>query len=291
MDKVDAFLEKVQEDRHISSYDIAEELGIDHETVLTHLKKAGYTKKLNTWVPHALIGKKSNELYLEQQLAKKIMDKFGSLLPTDDETQARSKEKRPTNRVVDFARAKTCRDDAKAPDDRDKKLAGGKRRKGVKGGRYRRKRVSEKLLFCGPNINPPVADVTASSAPARAAVRVCGLSLSLWNVNIVKGFTAADSILFMRNLDIPGLIRTWLYDATASAPNHKINRTKKFTPCKARQTMTHVRRRRPNKGFPNHPKRVSPPRVRPRSQFMTPPRRYDLASPGTELMVTFDFEA
>ncbi|GBP00698.1 Calmodulin [Eumeta japonica] len=38
--KVDAILEKVKQDRRISSYDIAEELGVDHETVLMYLKKA-----------------------------------------------------------------------------------------------------------------------------------------------------------------------------------------------------------------------------------------------------------
>ncbi|GBP41820.1 Histone-lysine N-methyltransferase SETMAR [Eumeta japonica] len=52
--KIDAILEKVKQDQHISSYDIAEELGIDHKTVVTHLKEAGYTNKLDTWVPHEL---------------------------------------------------------------------------------------------------------------------------------------------------------------------------------------------------------------------------------------------
>ncbi|KAA5785601.1 hypothetical protein F3H09_31080 [Pseudomonas aeruginosa] len=45
-DKMDAIFEKVEQDRHISSYDVAKELGIDHKTVLAHLKKTGYTKKL-----------------------------------------------------------------------------------------------------------------------------------------------------------------------------------------------------------------------------------------------------
>ncbi|GBP95815.1 Histone-lysine N-methyltransferase SETMAR [Eumeta japonica] len=36
-DKVDAILEKVEQDRHIISYDVAEELGIDHQTLLIHL--------------------------------------------------------------------------------------------------------------------------------------------------------------------------------------------------------------------------------------------------------------
>ncbi|KAJ0180544.1 hypothetical protein K1T71_003948 [Dendrolimus kikuchii] len=51
-DKIDAIFEKVEQDRHISSYDITGELGIDHKTVLAHLKKAGYTKKFDIWVPH-----------------------------------------------------------------------------------------------------------------------------------------------------------------------------------------------------------------------------------------------
>ncbi|GBP55244.1 Histone-lysine N-methyltransferase SETMAR [Eumeta japonica] len=54
-DKVDTILGKVEQDRHISSYDIAKELGIDHKTVLTHSKKSEYTKKLDTRVPHELI--------------------------------------------------------------------------------------------------------------------------------------------------------------------------------------------------------------------------------------------
>ncbi|KAJ0177711.1 hypothetical protein K1T71_006584 [Dendrolimus kikuchii] len=53
-DKIEAIFEKVELDRHISSYDVAEELGIDHKPVLAHLKKAGYIKKLDIWVPHEL---------------------------------------------------------------------------------------------------------------------------------------------------------------------------------------------------------------------------------------------
>ncbi|GBP73835.1 Histone-lysine N-methyltransferase SETMAR [Eumeta japonica] len=41
-DEVDAILEKVEQDQHTRSYDIAEELGIDHTTVLTRLKKARF---------------------------------------------------------------------------------------------------------------------------------------------------------------------------------------------------------------------------------------------------------
>lgn len=56
-EKADEILEKVQQDKHISSVDIGMELGIDHKTVLNHLHKAGYKKKLDVWVPHELSAK------------------------------------------------------------------------------------------------------------------------------------------------------------------------------------------------------------------------------------------
>ncbi|GBP11118.1 Histone-lysine N-methyltransferase SETMAR [Eumeta japonica] len=45
---------KVEQNRYISFYDIAEELGIDHRTILTYLTKSEYTKKLHTWITHEL---------------------------------------------------------------------------------------------------------------------------------------------------------------------------------------------------------------------------------------------
>jgi len=57
-EKVDEILEKVQQDKHISSVDVGMELGIDHKTVLNYLHyKAGYKKKLDIWVPHELSAK------------------------------------------------------------------------------------------------------------------------------------------------------------------------------------------------------------------------------------------
>ena len=47
-DKISAIFEKVEQDGHISSYDIAEELDVDHTTVLRHLRKSGYKKPLTT---------------------------------------------------------------------------------------------------------------------------------------------------------------------------------------------------------------------------------------------------
>ena len=54
VEKVDEIRYKIEVDRHISSRDIATELNIDHKTVLNHLHKTGYQKKLDTWVPHEL---------------------------------------------------------------------------------------------------------------------------------------------------------------------------------------------------------------------------------------------
>ena len=47
-EKVNEILKEIEVDRHISSHDIATELNIDHETVLNHLHKTGYQKKLDT---------------------------------------------------------------------------------------------------------------------------------------------------------------------------------------------------------------------------------------------------
>ncbi|XP_025163395.1 histone-lysine N-methyltransferase SETMAR-like [Harpegnathos saltator] len=43
--------------RHVSSRSIAQELKIEHKTVLNHLHKAGFKKKLDVWVPHELMQK------------------------------------------------------------------------------------------------------------------------------------------------------------------------------------------------------------------------------------------
>jgi len=47
--KVDEIMEKVEQDRHISSHDIDKKLNIDHKTVLNHLEKAGYKKNSMFW--------------------------------------------------------------------------------------------------------------------------------------------------------------------------------------------------------------------------------------------------
>ncbi|XP_044313283.1 histone-lysine N-methyltransferase SETMAR-like [Drosophila rhopaloa] len=51
-------MENIELDRHVTSRDIAEKIGVSHQTILNHLKKAGYKKKLDAWVPHDLTLKK-----------------------------------------------------------------------------------------------------------------------------------------------------------------------------------------------------------------------------------------
>ena len=55
-DKISAIFEKVEQDRHISNYDTAEELDFDHKTVLHHLPgtQTFVWKKLDISVPHDL---------------------------------------------------------------------------------------------------------------------------------------------------------------------------------------------------------------------------------------------
>ncbi|XP_078040753.1 histone-lysine N-methyltransferase SETMAR-like [Augochlora pura] len=54
VENVDKITEIIEVGRHVSSRSIARELKIDHETILNHLHKAGFKKKLDVWVPHQL---------------------------------------------------------------------------------------------------------------------------------------------------------------------------------------------------------------------------------------------
>ncbi|KAJ0179247.1 hypothetical protein K1T71_004959 [Dendrolimus kikuchii] len=86
-DKIDVIFEKVEQDRHISSYNVAGELGIDHKTVLAHLKKAGYTKKLDIWVPHELTERNlmNRVLICDSLLRRNETEPFLKKLITGDE--------------------------------------------------------------------------------------------------------------------------------------------------------------------------------------------------------------
>ena len=53
-EEADEILQLIAIDRHASCQGIADALGIKHQTVWNNLKKTGYTKKLDVWVPHEL---------------------------------------------------------------------------------------------------------------------------------------------------------------------------------------------------------------------------------------------
>ncbi|GFX53631.1 histone-lysine N-methyltransferase SETMAR [Trichonephila clavipes] len=57
VENVDKITEIIEIDLHVSSRSIAQELKIDHKTVLSHLRKVGFKKKLDVWVSHQLIPK------------------------------------------------------------------------------------------------------------------------------------------------------------------------------------------------------------------------------------------
>jgi len=52
-EKSDEIMVKIERDKHVSTVEIARELGIDQK-VSNHLHKSGYKKKLNVCVPHEL---------------------------------------------------------------------------------------------------------------------------------------------------------------------------------------------------------------------------------------------
>lgn len=54
-EKVDEIMQKIEADRYMSNTAIARELNIEQKTILNRLKKTGYKKKLDVWVPHELI--------------------------------------------------------------------------------------------------------------------------------------------------------------------------------------------------------------------------------------------
>ncbi|GFV53323.1 histone-lysine N-methyltransferase SETMAR [Trichonephila clavipes] len=54
VENVDKITEIIEVDRYVGSRSIAQELKIDHKTVSNHLRKVGFKKKLDVWVPHQL---------------------------------------------------------------------------------------------------------------------------------------------------------------------------------------------------------------------------------------------
>ncbi|GFT29298.1 histonelysine Nmethyltransferase SETMARlike [Trichonephila clavipes] len=52
VENVDKITKIIEVDRHLGSRSITQHLKIDHKTVLNHLRKVGFKKKLGVWVPH-----------------------------------------------------------------------------------------------------------------------------------------------------------------------------------------------------------------------------------------------
>ncbi|GFS62625.1 histone-lysine N-methyltransferase SETMAR [Trichonephila clavipes] len=83
----DKIPEIMEGDRHVSSRSIAQELRIDHKTVLSHLSKVGFKKKLDVWVPHQLTPKNMiDQIPICKGLAKRNeIDPFLKRMVTGDE--------------------------------------------------------------------------------------------------------------------------------------------------------------------------------------------------------------
>ncbi|GFS76639.1 histone-lysine N-methyltransferase SETMAR [Trichonephila clavipes] len=87
VENVDKIRETIEVDQHISSRSIAQELKIDHKTVLNHLRKVEIIKKLDVWVPHQLTPNNTmDRTSICEALAKRNeIDPFLKRMVTGDE--------------------------------------------------------------------------------------------------------------------------------------------------------------------------------------------------------------
>ncbi|GFU47418.1 histone-lysine N-methyltransferase SETMAR [Trichonephila clavipes] len=85
VENVDKITEIIEVDSRVSSI-IAEELNIEHKTVLNQLRKVGFSKKLDVWVPHQLTPKNMDRISICEALAKRNeIDPFLKQVVTGDE--------------------------------------------------------------------------------------------------------------------------------------------------------------------------------------------------------------
>ncbi|GFW32559.1 histone-lysine N-methyltransferase SETMAR [Trichonephila clavipes] len=86
VENVDKITEIIEVDRHVSIRSIAQELKIDLKTVLSHLRKVGFKKKLHVWVPHQLTPKNiMDRVSICEALAKRNeIDPFLKRMVTGD---------------------------------------------------------------------------------------------------------------------------------------------------------------------------------------------------------------
>ncbi|GFY01576.1 histone-lysine N-methyltransferase SETMAR [Trichonephila clavipes] len=87
VENVNKITEIIDVDRHVSSRSIAQELKIDHKTVLNHLRKVGFKKNLDVWVPHQPTPKNMMDgISICEALAKRNkIDPFLKRMVTGDE--------------------------------------------------------------------------------------------------------------------------------------------------------------------------------------------------------------
>ncbi|GFY04480.1 histonelysine Nmethyltransferase SETMARlike [Trichonephila clavipes] len=87
IENVDKITETIEVDRPVSSRSIAQKLTIDHKTVLSHLRKVGFKRKLHVWVQHQLTPKNMmDRISLCEALAKRNeIDPFLKRMVTGDE--------------------------------------------------------------------------------------------------------------------------------------------------------------------------------------------------------------
>ncbi|GFV61714.1 histone-lysine N-methyltransferase SETMAR [Trichonephila clavipes] len=86
VENVDKTTEIIEFDMHVSSRSTAHELKIDHKTVLNHLHKVGFKKKLDVWVQHQLSPKNMmDRISIREALAKRNeIDPFLKWMATGD---------------------------------------------------------------------------------------------------------------------------------------------------------------------------------------------------------------
>ncbi|GFY25703.1 histone-lysine N-methyltransferase SETMAR [Trichonephila clavipes] len=84
IENVNKITEIIEVDRHVSNRSITQELKMDHPTVLSHLSKVGFKKKLDVWVPHQIAD--GSNFYLQIPVSKwKEIDPFLKREVTGDE--------------------------------------------------------------------------------------------------------------------------------------------------------------------------------------------------------------
>ncbi|GFY11672.1 histone-lysine N-methyltransferase SETMAR [Trichonephila clavipes] len=87
VENVDEITEIIEVDQHVSSRSITQELKIEQKSVLNHLRKIVFKKKLHVWVPQRLTPKHMmDRISICQALAKRNeIDPFLKRMVTGDE--------------------------------------------------------------------------------------------------------------------------------------------------------------------------------------------------------------